>query len=209
MENAIGFFDSGVGGLTVLSRFRKELPNENVLYYADATAGNYKPINALICGFLGRTNGIVTEWNPHEAFNAVDYNEFRREVDGITASISTNTSSINTLNSTTLKLSDKATITQWAMPSSKIETLTLGASGTRYTAPADGWFVVNIKVSTDYPYVAFYSRVNAKFRGESDRTSSAVGFIPVAKGVPCDIYYSNNATIVECIFQFVYAEGVK
>ena len=31
----IGFFDSGVGGLSVLSRFRKLLPNENVVYYGD------------------------------------------------------------------------------------------------------------------------------------------------------------------------------
>ena len=31
----IGFFDSGVGGLSVLSSFRKVLPNENVIYYGD------------------------------------------------------------------------------------------------------------------------------------------------------------------------------
>lgn len=31
----IGFFDSGVGGLSVLSRFRKLLPSENVFYYGD------------------------------------------------------------------------------------------------------------------------------------------------------------------------------
>lgn len=31
----IGFFDSGVGGLSVLARFRKLLPNENVIYFGD------------------------------------------------------------------------------------------------------------------------------------------------------------------------------
>lgn len=31
----IGFFDSGVGGLSVLSCFRKLLPNENVIYFGD------------------------------------------------------------------------------------------------------------------------------------------------------------------------------
>ena len=31
----IGFFDSGVGGLSVLARFRKLLPNENIIYYGD------------------------------------------------------------------------------------------------------------------------------------------------------------------------------
>ena len=33
--NKIGFFDSGVGGLSVLACFRKVLPNENILYYGD------------------------------------------------------------------------------------------------------------------------------------------------------------------------------
>ena len=31
----IGFFDSGVGGLSVLARFRKILPSENVIYFGD------------------------------------------------------------------------------------------------------------------------------------------------------------------------------
>ena len=31
----IGFFDSGVGGLSVLARFREILPNENIIYFGD------------------------------------------------------------------------------------------------------------------------------------------------------------------------------
>ena len=31
----IGFFDSGVGGLSVLARFRKALPSESVIYFGD------------------------------------------------------------------------------------------------------------------------------------------------------------------------------
>ncbi len=31
----IGFFDSGVGGLSVLARFRNLLPNENIIYFGD------------------------------------------------------------------------------------------------------------------------------------------------------------------------------
>ena len=31
----IGFFDSGVGGLSVLARFREMLPNENIIYFGD------------------------------------------------------------------------------------------------------------------------------------------------------------------------------
>ncbi|MCM1074042.1 MAG: glutamate racemase [Bacteroides sp.] len=34
-NSPIGFFDSGVGGLSVYSRFRRALPNENTIYYGD------------------------------------------------------------------------------------------------------------------------------------------------------------------------------
>ncbi len=34
-NSPIGFFDSGVGGLTVYSKFREKFPNENCLYYGD------------------------------------------------------------------------------------------------------------------------------------------------------------------------------
>lgn len=34
-NSGIGFFDSGVGGLSVLARFKKALPNENIIYFAD------------------------------------------------------------------------------------------------------------------------------------------------------------------------------
>ena len=36
MNNSpIGFFDSGIGGLSVYARFRELLPNENTIYYGD------------------------------------------------------------------------------------------------------------------------------------------------------------------------------
>ena len=34
-ELPVGFFDSGVGGLSVLSKFKKALPNENIMYFGD------------------------------------------------------------------------------------------------------------------------------------------------------------------------------
>lgn len=35
-KDKIGVFDSGMGGLTVLSEIEKAMPNENIIYYADA-----------------------------------------------------------------------------------------------------------------------------------------------------------------------------
>lgn len=34
-DSPVGFFDSGVGGLSVYARFRKELPRENTIYFGD------------------------------------------------------------------------------------------------------------------------------------------------------------------------------
>ena len=34
-NNAIGVFDSGVGGMTVLKELMKTLPNENFVYFGD------------------------------------------------------------------------------------------------------------------------------------------------------------------------------
>ena len=34
-NSPIGFFDSGVGGLSVYSKFRQLLPNENTIYFGD------------------------------------------------------------------------------------------------------------------------------------------------------------------------------
>ena len=35
MNNFIGIFDSGIGGLSVLESIRELLPHENILYLAD------------------------------------------------------------------------------------------------------------------------------------------------------------------------------
>lgn len=35
VNSPVGFFDSGVGGLSVFSRFKSLLPNENTIYYGD------------------------------------------------------------------------------------------------------------------------------------------------------------------------------
>lgn len=48
-EQAIGVFDSGVGGLSVLREIRRELPHEDLLYVADSGHAPYgdKPMEAI------------------------------------------------------------------------------------------------------------------------------------------------------------------
>ena len=40
-QGPIGVFDSGYGGLTVLSEFRKKLPNHDFLYFGDNARAPY------------------------------------------------------------------------------------------------------------------------------------------------------------------------
>jgi hypothetical protein len=47
-ENAIGVFDSGVGGLTVAKQIFKKLPSENVVYFGDTARTPYGPRSAEI-----------------------------------------------------------------------------------------------------------------------------------------------------------------
>ena len=42
-EDAIGIFDSGVGGLTVLAEIKRKLPNENIVYLGDTKNFPYGP----------------------------------------------------------------------------------------------------------------------------------------------------------------------
>lgn len=41
MNNKIGMFDSGIGGLTILKELKKLLPNEDYIYYADSKNNPY------------------------------------------------------------------------------------------------------------------------------------------------------------------------
>lgn len=41
--SSIGIFDSGVGGLTVLSEIKRKLPNENLIYLGDTLNFPYGP----------------------------------------------------------------------------------------------------------------------------------------------------------------------
>ncbi len=41
MNNPIGIFDSGIGGLNILNEIEKILPNEDIIYYADSKNNPY------------------------------------------------------------------------------------------------------------------------------------------------------------------------
>ena len=105
-----------------------------------------------------------------------------------------------------INYSDKSEISGWGMPSGKYIDLTLGASGSTYTAPANGWLqcaCTGTVGSTFFELVADHISSTASFTGGWGRTS-----IPVKKGDAIVVYYGGN-NFTKRVFRFTYAEGEK
>lgn len=104
-----------------------------------------------------------------------------------------------------LGYNDSEYIAHQAMPSDRNIDLAVGASGTTYTAPADGWFALSITLSavSGYAFLRADEITSIATRGSASGTYC---FLPVKKGSVCLLNY-NNATINRLLF--VYAEGSK
>ena len=94
------------------------------------------------------------------------------------------------------------------MPSNRYINLTLGASGTLYTAPANGWvlFCKKANATSQYMYIGGNTvcAVNAVSNNSAQESNL---FIPVKKGQAFSVGYNYGGETV--YFRFVYAEGEK
>lgn len=103
-----------------------------------------------------------------------------------------------------LNKSNKSEISGWGMPSNKYIDLTLGASGSRYTAPANGYFQLAVLDGTS---IQFYNKTKESFWKASVSGGSAF-----AESIECQA-----GDIIQCYykyttfrwFRFYYAEGSK
>ena len=94
------------------------------------------------------------------------------------------------------------------MPSGTYKDLTLGTSGTSYTAPADGWFYFNKKLGTNGAYLSMRnSTIDFAINQTANAANSPAFFMPVRKGDKVIVTYS--ATGTTNAFKFLYAEGAK
>lgn len=95
-----------------------------------------------------------------------------------------------------------------SMPSSKYIDLTLGASGSTYTAPANGYVYVG-KVAGGVAYISLTNLSNElSFSSRSTvSTDTITSFIPVSKGSRFRCSYSAEGATK--YFRFIYAEGSK
>ena len=104
----------------------------------------------------------------------------------------------------------KNNISTWGFPSTKYDTLTLGADGSSYTAPANGWFSIVGEVSTGKGHVVMTNgQMQSKSNGDAVGTDVSI-FMPAKKGDTVKVNYINFAqNSYYMTFTFTYAEGAK
>lgn len=106
-----------------------------------------------------------------------------------------------------LDFQNRSFISSMSMPGTHKVELTVGATDTTYTAPADGWFVVNAKFSSINNYLLIQSNVGVLFHSHNDSTGSMAYSIPVARKQTVFIRYSG--TVESKSLTFIYTNGAK
>ena len=91
------------------------------------------------------------------------------------------------------------------MPSDTYDTLTLGASGASYTAPANGWFYIRKKAGGSNLYLNIGSNDNFISLTSTSSNQDLTALYPCKKGDSIDVTY--NATGTTTAFKFIYAQG--
>lgn len=94
-----------------------------------------------------------------------------------------------------------------SMPSDTYDDLTLGASGSTYTAPANGWFYIQKWSSSTGQYLNLVNNSNGmSVETDSSKANQAIRlFLPVCKNQVMTINYTAAGTTE--YFRFIYAQG--
>ena len=123
---------------------------------------------------------------------------------GLNASLFNNKVDLNAGNLSTV---GKSTVAKMAMPSATYDNLTLAASGTEYTAPANGYFTISMYSDAAHQYMGFYSATNGLGTFATVPYSGYLLelFMPVQKGQKVTVNYTLGGTLQR--FRFVYSEG--
>ena len=111
------------------------------------------------------------------------------------------------LNAANLSDAGKSLIAGLGMPSDAYEDLTLGASGTEYTAPENGWFCVGKVTDGANQYISIKTETN-KLYTTNIANSSGSGlnvYAPVFKGQKIKISYTAGGSVER--FVFIYSKG--
>lgn len=99
----------------------------------------------------------------------------------------------------------KVLMSGMGMPSDTYVDLTLGASGSTYTAPANGWFTFSKKTNNTNQYIFLKgSLIGSELKAPNSGSGLTV-FLPVQKGDSIRVGY--NAGGGTDYFRFIYAVG--
>lgn len=208
------------------------LGSGNIAVQATITGG----ATTITSSNLTANRALVSNASGKVAVSAVTSTELGY-LDGVTSAIQTQlngkatssdiTSAISTHNSSSSAHSDirsavaelkdlsnitadgKGVIAHNTMPSDRYITLTLGASGSTYTAPADGWIYWN----GDFATTSGHIRINSSKIGSATQANAVTAtklariFIPVSKDDSVTVAYNDvNSTYT---FNFIYSQGAQ
>jgi hypothetical protein len=94
----------------------------------------------------------------------------------------------------------------YGFPSSTHVDLTLGDSGSTYTAPANGWITVSKGVTAANQYFYMISNRIATTTRSVGSAGNIETFLPVSKGATISVSYNTAGTTNN--FRFIYAGEV-
>ena len=93
-----------------------------------------------------------------------------------------------------------------SMPSGTYTNLTLGASGTSYTAPADGYVCFYMSQPGPHDLQVYLSNETAQLRVRTYQNVNDIAcWIPVSKGDTFYLEYTYNSGSYQ--FRFIYSQG--
>ena len=104
-----------------------------------------------------------------------------------------------------LSASGKSLVSGWGMPSTRYIDLTLGASGSTYTAPANGWFHINGGSKSGNKWVNISNGICSMASISISGVYNAKVLYPVKKGDIVTVSYTLDTD--NQMFRFIYAEG--
>lgn len=111
----------------------------------------------------------------------------------------------NSLTVSNFNATSKATIAGLAMPSGRYIDLTLGASGSTYTAPADGYVTVAKLSTANLQNITIDSNNWRAFVWANAADINIFTWLPVKNGATYQVYY--NLGGATAYFRFYYASG--
>lgn len=103
----------------------------------------------------------------------------------------------------------KVLMSKMGMPSDTYIDLTLGASGSTYTAPSNGYFCLNKNKTSQTQYIALINTSMTMGVWSNGNPGASEGmaytYLPVKRGDIVNVVYSASGTVN--YFKFVYAQG--